>query len=301
MIGRAGGQAAPRRGESDVPNALENHEAQRVYWDGAGGDKWIRRSADVDINVAPAQKAAIEAADIRAGARVLDIGCGCGASTLAIAERVGAGGRVLGVDISQAMIAEAKRVSRGLRHVEFRLADASKDDFSEARFDRMFSRFGVMFFGDPVAAFTHLRGALATDGRLTFVCWRPVVENPWMRIPFNAVCKHAPRPPRPGPEDPGPFSFAEPERVTRILTQAGFAEPRFTKFDFDMDLALGQGLEAAVESAATIGPASAALADQPDEIRTAAYEELRKELAPYEKDRRVPLAAAVWIVSATLG
>lgn len=284
-----------------MPNASENHEAQRVYWDGAGGDKWIKRSADVDINVAPAQKAAIETADIREGARVLDIGCGCGASSLAIAGKVGAAGRVLGVDISQAMIAEARRVSRGMRQIEFRVADASRDDFSEARFDRLFSRFGVMFFGDPVAAFAHLRGALAPDGRLTFVCWRPVVENPWMRVPFNAVCKHAPRPPRPGPEDPGPFSFAEPERVTRILTQAGFAQPQFTKFDFDMDLALGQGLEAAVESAATIGPASAALTDQPPEIRAAAYEELRRELTPYEKDGRVPLAAAVWIVSAARG
>lgn len=284
-----------------MATANENHEAQRLYWDGEGGTKWLRRSADVDANAAPAQAAAIAAADIRPGARVLDIGCGCGASTLAIAERTGASGRVLGVDISHAMIAEAKRVSRGLRQVEFRTADASRDDFGEARFDRMFSRFGVMFFGDPVAAFAHLRGALAPDGRLTFVCWRPVAENPWMRVPFNAVCKHAPRPPRPGPEDPGPFSFAEPERVTRILTQAGFAQPQMTKFDFDMDLALGKGLEAAVESAATIGPASAALTDQPPEIRAAAYEELRKELAPYAQGARVPLAAAVWIVSAARG
>jgi len=299
MIERRGGQARPYREESDVPTANENHEAQRAYWDGAGGDKWIRRSADVDINVAPAQMAGIEAADIRTGARVLDIGCGCGTSTLAIAERVGPSGRVLGVDISQAMIVEAKRASRGSRNVEFRLADASRDDFSEARFDRMFSRFGVMFFGDPVAAFAHLRGALAPDGRLVFVCWRPVVENPWMYLPFNAVCKHAPRPPRPGPEDPGPFSFAAPERVTRILNAAGFAEPQFAKFDWDMDLALGGGLEAAVESAATIGPAGAALTDQPEEVRAAAYEQLRRELAPYEKGGRVPLAAAVWIVSAT--
>lgn len=282
-----------------MATANENHDAQRVYWDGAGGDKWIRRAADVDINVAPAQKAAIEAADIRAGARVLDIGCGCGGSTLAIAARAGATGRVVGVDISHAMIAEARRVSRNIGQVEFRVADASRDDFGEARFDRMFSRFGVMFFGDPAAALTHLRGALAPDGKLVFVCWRPVVENPWMFLPFNAVCKHAPRPPRPGPEDPGPFSFAQPERVTRILGDAGFAAPEFAKFDFDMDLALGRGLEAAVESAATIGPASAALTDQPPEVRAAAVAQLRSELAPHlQSGGRVPLAAAVWIVTA---
>lgn len=284
-----------------MPTASENHEAQRVYWDGAGGDKWIRRVADVDVNVAPAQGAAIEIAEIGKGARVLDIGCGCGGSTLAIAERVGASGRVLGVDISQAMIAEAKRVSRGLRQTEFRVADASRDDFSEARFDRLFSRFGVMFFGDPAAAFAHLRAALKPDGRLTFVCWRPLPENPWMLTPLTAVCKHAPRPQRPGPEDPGPFAFGDPERVTRILTQAGFPAPEFTKFDFDMDLALGRGLEAAVETAANVGAAGAALTDQPPDIRAAAIEELRKELAPYERDGRVPLAAAVWIVNAARG
>lgn len=285
-----------------MTTASENHEAQRVYWDGAGGDKWIRRAADVDINVAPAQAAAIEAADIRAGARVLDIGCGCGGSTLAIAERAGAGGRVIGIDISQAMIAQARRVSRDVGHVEFRVADASRDDFGEARFDRMFSRFGVMFFGDPPGAFAHLRGALKPDGKLVFVCWRAVVENPWMYLPFNAVCKHAPRPPRPGPEDPGPFSFAAPERVSRILTQAGFADPEFAKFDWDMDLALGKGLDAAVESAATIGPASAALTDQPSEVRAAAIAQLRSELAPHARpDGRVPLAAAVWIVTARPG
>ena len=119
-----------------MTNASENHDAQRVYWDGAGGDKWLKRSADVDINVATAQKAAIAAADIREGARVLDIGCGCGASSLAIAEKVGAAGRVLGVDISQAMIAEARRVSRGVRQVEFRVADASRDDFGVRRTKR---------------------------------------------------------------------------------------------------------------------------------------------------------------------
>ncbi|MFV0280527.1 MAG: class I SAM-dependent methyltransferase [Rhodoblastus sp.] len=281
-----------------MPTATENHEAQRVYWDGDGGDKWIKGSADVDANVAPAQTAAIDLAGIEPGARVLDIGCGCGASTIALAASVGPEGRVLGIDISQAMIAQARKQTRDLPQAECRVADAAREKFEDEKFDNLFSRFGVMFFGDPTAAFAHLRATLAPGGRLTFVCWRPIVENPWMRTPFNAVCKHAPRPPRPGPEDPGPFSFADPQRVTRILTQAGFGAPKFTPFDFDMDLALGRGLEAAVGMAATVGAAGAALTGQPPEIRAAAIEELRRELAPYEKDGRVPLAAAVWIVSA---
>lgn len=284
-----------------MSTANENHEAQRVYWDGAGGDKWIRRSAEIDMNVAPAQAAAIDAAGIAAGMRVLDIGCGCGGSSLAIAARVGASGHVLGIDISHAMIAEAQRVSGDIAQAKFMVADAATHDFGAEKFDRLFSRFGVMFFGDPARAFAHLRGALKRDGQLTFVCWRPLPENPWMLTPLAAVCKHVPRPQRPGPEDPGPYSFGDPERVTRILTQAGFAAPEFAKFDFEMDLALGRGLEAAVESASNVGAASAAMTGHPPELRAAAVEELRRTLAPLERDGRVPLAAAVWIVTARPG
>ena len=284
-----------------MSTASENQEAQRVYWDGAGGDKWIKRSADIDINVGPAQQAAIEAADIVAGMRVLDIGCGCGGSTLALAQKVGVGGKVVAADISHAMIAIAQSATRGLTQVDCMVADAATHDFGAQKFDRLFSRFGVMFFGDPAAAFAQLRAALKPDGRLTFVCWRPLPENPWMLTPLTAVCRHAPRPQRPGPEDPGPFSFGDPARVRRILTEAGFAAPEITKFDFDMDLALGRGLEAAVETASNVGAASAALTDQPPEIRAAAVAELRKELAPYERDGSVNLGAAVWIVSAARG
>jgi len=284
-----------------MPTTSETQETQRIYWDGAGGDKWIKRSADIDINVAPAQEAAIEAAGLASGMRVLDIGCGCGGSTRALAGRVGAQGKVVAADISHAMIVIAQDAARDLPQVECKVADAATHDFGQEAFDRLFSRFGVMFFGDPVAAFAHLRGALKPDGKLTFVCWRPLPENPWMLTPLSAVCRHAPRPQRPGPEDPGPFSFGDPERVRRILTQAGFATPEFTKFDFDMDLALGRGLEKAVETASNVGAASAALTDQPPDIRAAAVEELRKELAPLERNGGVLLGAAVWIVSAARG
>lgn len=284
-----------------MATANENSEAQRVFWDGAGGDKWIRRSAEIDINVAPAQKAALEIADIRAGARVLDIGCGCGASSFAIAAEVGPTGSVLGVDISHAMIEEARRAGKDIAQARFEVADAATHPFGAATFDRLFSRFGVMFFGDPARAFAHLRTALKSEGLLTFVCWRPLPENPWMLTPLASVCKHAPRPQRPGPEDPGPFSFGDPDRVKRIFAQAGFAAPQFTKFDFDMDIALGRGLEAAVQAASNIGAASAALTGQPPEIRAAAVEQLREDLAPLERDGQVVLKAGVWIVTARPG
>ena len=281
-----------------MTNPQDNHAAQVAYWNSAAGEKWLKRQAETDAMLAPAHQGAIAQAAPGVGARVIDIGCGCGASTLDLAAHVGPLGSVLAVDVSEPMLARAQERTKHLPQVECRVADAAAHPFAPASYDLLFSRFGVMFFGDPAAAFAHMRKALKPSGRAVFVCWRPIDENPWMRVPLNAVCKHVPRPPRPGPEDPGPFSFASTERVTRILTEAGFAPPTFTKLDFDLDIANGRGLEAAVESASTIGAASAALNNQPPELVAAAMAELRATLAPLEKDGRVPLAGAMWIVEA---
>jgi SAM-dependent methyltransferase len=290
--------AAKRSPEKDMPTPEEMHQAQIAYWNSPAGEKWLKRQAETDASIAPAQAAAMVRAAPRVGEHVLDIGCGCGASTIELGERVGRSGRVVGADVSEAMIGRARERTTHLPQVETLCADAARFRFPAQSFDLMFSRFGVMFFGDPVAAFAHLRGALKPDGRLVFACWRPIDENPWMRVPLRAVCKHVPRPARPGPEEPGPFSFADTQRVNRILTQAGFAAPEIAPFDFDMDIAGGRGLDAAVESASTIGAAGAALNDQPQDLRDKAIAELRNELAGFEKDGSVLLGAAVWIVQA---
>lgn len=274
----------------------ERNAAQRAFWDGAGGAAWLERSAEIDAHLAPAQEAALAVAAPTEGERVVDIGCGAGASARALADRVGPRGHVLALDLSHAMIDRARR--RDARaNLAWAAVDAAAHDFQPAAFDLLFSRFGVMFFGDPVAAFANLKRALRSDGRMAFACWRPVEENPWMRAPLRAVCKHVPRPPRPGPDDPGPFAFADPERVGGILARAGFAAPRFDKVDFEIDLALGRGLDAAVASASSSGAAAAALKDQPEDLRQAALEELRKELSRYERAGRVPLPAAIWVVA----
>ena len=276
----------------------ENHAAQRAFWNSDAALRWLRRQEETDATLAPAEAAAIARAAPRSGEQVLDIGCGCGASTLALAERVGASGRVVGIDISEPMLERTRERAARLPQVETLLADAATYEFPDESFDLMFSRFGVMFFGDPAAAFAHLRAALKPNGRLVFACWRAFPENPWMAAPYHAATKHVPRPPRPGPEDPGPFSFADPDRVKRILTQAGFAAPSFETFDFALDIAGGRGVDAAVESAAMVGAAAGAMKDQPPDLREKARAEMRAALAEHEKDGRVELAGAVWIVAA---
>ena len=151
---------------------------------------------------------------------------------------------MLGLDISAPMLARARERSAGLGNTDYIVADAAAHPFPAPAFDLLFSRFGVMFFGDPTAAFTNLKRALKPGGRLAFACWRKIDENPWMQVPLHAAYNHVPRLPKQGPDDPGPMSFADPERVTRILTAAGFATPRFTPAEVMLDIAAGKGLDA---------------------------------------------------------
>jgi SAM-dependent methyltransferase len=182
--------------------------------------------------------------------------------------------------------------------VEFMLADATVYPFEPATFDLLASRFGVMFFAEPARSFANMRKALKPSGRLAFACWREPRNNPFFMAPLQAVYKHAPKLPQPGPEDPGPFSFASEARVHRVLGEAGFSGIRMEPCDLLLDIAVGRGLEAAVESALEIGPASRALAEQPDEVRAAARNSVREALAAFATGQTVPLPAAIWMVTA---
>lgn len=280
-----------------MAEAHELHAEQVAFWNGPGAERWVANQTRMDATLAEVLDTAVAHAAPREGEAVLDIGCGCGATTLALAARGGPSGRVTGLDVSAPMLEVARSRSTSLANVAWLRADAATHAFDPASVDLLFSRFGVMFFGDPAAAFANLRRALRPNGRMMFVCWRTFPENPWMRVPLHAAYAHVPPLPKLGPDDPGPFSFADPERVTRILTQAGFAQPRFTKRDFAMDLANGEGLEAAVQQAAGFGPASRAMEDQPEAARAAAVGAIRAALAPYAaSDGRVALPAAIWLV-----
>ncbi len=282
-----------------MSDASRLHADQIAYWNGPGGEHWVAQQAHTDIQLAPVTEAVLAAAAPAPGERALDIGCGAGTTALLLADAVGPGGHVTGLDVSAPMLGLARSRGEGRTNVEFVLADAAQHALASAAYDLLFSRFGVMFFGDPATAFANLRTALRPGGRLVFVCWRPFDENPWMRIPLHAVyAAGVPRMPRPGPEDPGPFAFADRERVRRIFRDAGWSEPDFTSVDVMLDVAAGGGLDQAVEQATHIGAASRALREAPEEDRPAAVAAIRQALAPYQSGDNVKLAGAVWIVSA---
>jgi len=274
------------------------NEEQRQRWNGIDGEYWARQHDRLDRTLAPVTGPLLALAAPAAGSTVIDVGCGCGATTVELARTVGSSGRVTGIDISEPMLGCAKERLREYANTTFLLGDAADLPLHNLGAELIVSRFGVMFFGDPVAAFTNLRTALVPGGRVRFACWRPIQENPWLQIPLHAVYEHAPRLPKPGPEEPGPFAFAEPARVTRALTAAGFTTPSFSRLDIHLDLAAGGTIEDAAIHASETGPAKRALAGQPDDIRARAIESIRRALTPYASPTGVNLAGGVWLVAA---
>lgn len=279
--------------------ADERNANEIAFWNGPGGRHWVNRQEAWDVVLAPISAATIERAAVRPGARIVDIGCGCGATTIELGRLVGPAGRVLGLDISAPMLARAAlRLPSGLA-VEFVQDDATTHPFQRGGFDLLFSRFGVMFFAEPARAFTNLRSALRPGGRLVFACFRKAQENPWMMTPLQAAYEHVPPLPKIGPEDPGPFSFASEERVRRILGEAGFQSIGLEPLDLELDIGGGRGLDAAVASMLEIGATSRAIEGQPPAILSAVAASVRRVLAPFQRGPAVPLGAAVWLVTAT--
>lgn len=281
-----------------TPATDERNADQVAYWNGPNGERWRDRQHDQDILLAPVMEVLLQGAAPSAGEVVLDVGCGCGTTTLELARRITPGGRVLGVDISAPMLQRARERAPAGLSVDFVLADATTHGFEPGAADLLFSRFGVMFFADPRKSFTNMRRGLRRGGRVAFACWREPKRNPWLMLPFEAVCHHVQRPPAPGPEEPGPFAFADERRVRDILAGAGFHEIALAGVDLSFDIGIGHGLEAAVEAAMGLGPASRALEGQPTEVRAAAANSIRAALAPYQAGPAVALPGAIWIVSA---
>ena len=268
-----------------------------AFWNGKGGHTWVARQEHTDATLAPVTDALRAFAQPRAGERVVDIGCGCGAPTLEFARAVGPSGRVAGLDISGPMLAEAERRASGagVANVDWRKADPATAALDE--YDLLISAFGVMFFGDRVAAFTNMRRSAAPDARMALVCWRTLAENPWMEVPMTAVARHLPPRPKPVPNAPGMFAFADPGHVTEVLTATGWMPPRFEKLDMDFDIAAGRGQEEAVVQSTEIGAVNSWLLNQPEMVVSAAVASLREELKPYADGMSVRLPGAMWLIS----
>ena len=270
-------------------------------WAGASGDTWVENQMRLDPMLEAFGNAAMAAAEVRPGDHILDVGCGAGSTSFALARRAEPGGGVLGVDISPPLIAKARATTAAAGAVRFEIADAATAAFDRQGFDLLFSRFGVMFFDDPVAAFGHMRQALKPRGRLAFACWRSAQENDWVRLPMTAIRDLVAVPPV-DPAAPGPFAFADPGRIDQLLAEAGYRDVVIEPFDAKIPYGRGATREDAIDDAVrlgfAVGPLARALAGQPDAIRAQAAMAVRAAFATCPGDTSISIGGASWIVTA---
>jgi SAM-dependent methyltransferase len=273
---------------------------QITYWNEQTGTKWVAAQPRLDAMILPFGAAAMDALAPAAGERIVDVGCGCGDTSLALGRRVTATGGVLGVDVSEPMLARAREraAAEGAAHVRFVRADAQTHPFERGAADGVFSRFGVMFFADPTAAFTNLRGALRAGGRLSFVCWQPATENPWVLVPLMAVAGLVPLPPPPAPDAPGPFALGDRDRLARILRDAGFRDVAIQPFTPEVTIGGGGTLDDAVQFAMQLGPTGVALRDADPAVLAGVTGAIELALRPYATPRGVVMPSSAWTVTA---
>lgn len=283
--------------EETPPAPEPSNEEQARFWNGAGGERWVEAQVALDDRLARFGRPALDGAKLQAGEDVLDVGCGCGATLLEIVEQVGTDGSVLGLDVSDLMLERARERTADRDNVRVECGDAQVYPLEAKSVDLIFSRFGVMFFEDPVAAFANLRRSLRDEGRLCFLCWQGLEKNPWMAVPMSVAAQHAPPDPPPPPGSPGPLSFADPDHVRGILEEAGFKNVDLTSHTPEMHL--GDTAEDAAAFLMRLGIVARMLQDKPEDLRATVEAALREALAPFASDAGIELGASTWVVTAT--
>ena len=279
-----------------MTDPIDGANAQQArYWTEDGGPSWVRDEAVYDRMLIPFNEALVDVLAPQSGERVLEIGCGFGSTALAIAAR---GAVVHGVDISPPMIERARaRADAAGAAVSFAVGDAQEDDLG-GPYDAVTSRFGVMFFADPVRAFANIARATRPGGRLAFVCWRTLDRNPWMSSATEVLRGLMADPPPPPASGAGPFAFGDAAFVERVLADAGWRDVSLTAFDTVAHMGGDGGVDGAVEQALGSSAVKAMLAAGEPGLRARAAEILRARFAEQAVDGAVRFPAAAWLVSA---
>ena len=280
-----------------------NNATQIEFWNGETGRNWVTHDALMEAMLQPLGESVMDTLAPQPGEHVLDIGCGCGHTSLSLADRVGAEGSVEGVDISAPMLAVASQLAaeRNAEHtsIQFLEADAQTHTFEPERYDVVFSRFGVMFFEDPVAAFANIHGALCKSGRLAFCCWQPRAVNPFMTVPAMAALELLPAPLEMPPRTPGPFAFEEADYVTEVLTRAGFESVVVTPLQQPLTFGRGLNLTDIVERLVQIGPIAQMVREASEDLQQPVRDKVIDAVAPfYTEDAGMTLDGQFWQVTA---
>ena len=273
---------------------------QKDFWSGKGGDIWVKRQQAMDTMLNPLGEAALKKLELNEDSNVLDIGCGCGNTTLNIAEKIKPSGRVTGLDISKPMLQRAieSAQNRSLENTSFQCLDVQTEDFGVNTFNAAFSRFGVMFFEDPVAAFRNINESLLPRSPLSFICWQSPIQNPWQSLFVQEVKKFIDLP-SPPPRSPGPFAFMESDYVNSILENSNFENVEIVGYEAKVNMFSGRSLSDAVQDYTSINPVvTEMLKDSTVELKERILNSVIEVFSPYFSEKGLIFSSATWIVTA---
>ncbi len=272
------------------------NEEQATFW--TENQVWLAREEDLDAASRPFGEAAMDAAKIASGEKVVDIGCGTGRTTIEIARRVGPQGKALGFDIAPTLLARAREIAgnAAVDNVEFVVGDAQTYGF-EPTHDVVYSRFGVMFFEDPIAAFRNLRSALQDGGRLAFACWQDVFKNMWMSLPTMAASSVLGGFDLPPEGAPGPFSLADGDHLRSVLEGAGYADIEIRSFETTMDSVEAE-VEPRLRQVLQMGPLGSKFAEADEATQSKTISAVKDAAGEYLSEGTYRLPAAAWVVTA---
>ena len=270
------------------------------YWNGPQGQNWVRFQEELDAVFADVTWMLLDQSELQAGENVLDIGCGTGAHTLAAADHVGEAGACIGVDISAPLVKLAKERAGDRTNVTFTLADAQTAGLPDKRFDIVTSRFGVMFFDDPPAAFANIATALKPGGRMVFGAWGPVPQNPWWHLPSRIAAERLGPVPAPPPNSPGPMGLSNVDYVRDVFQNAGLSHIEIATIT--AHLTHPDGAAGAASLSVNVGAAARVLDyyEAPEIDRTAVRDALAEAYATHEVDGTLRIPAAINVISARI-
>ena len=278
----------------------EVNKNQKDFWSGKGGDIWVERQNAMDTMLSPLGEAALNKLNFNEEENVLDIGCGCGHTTLNIAKRIGPSGNVTGLDISEPMLKRAKEsaVEMSISNTSFKCVDVQTEDLGDQIYSAAFSRFGVMFFEDSIAAFKNINKSLISGGYLSFVCWQSPAVNPWQSLFIQEVKKFLDLP-SPPPRSPGPFAFMESEYVSSILEESKFQDITIEGHEAEVNMFSGRSLSDSVKDYISINPVVTQMLKESSENQVAEIVNSGIEaFSPYYSEKGLIFPSATWLVTA---
>ena len=278
----------------------ETNKKQRDFWSGKGGDIWVEKQNAMDVMLEPLGNAALAKLPKNLGRHVIDIGCGCGSTTLSIAEQLNESAKITGVDISEPMLDQAKKVAseKNLSNVDFQVMDIQTELDIEGKYSAAFSRFGVMFFENPVIAFKNINRSLKEEANFSFVCWQSPKLNPWQSLSIQVIKQFVDLP-SPPERSPGPFAFADADYLKSIMTDSGFKNINLESHEQQVTMFTGKSLEQASNDYLSINPVvTEMLKEAPESIKENISSSLQNLFKEYSNGNGLHFPSATWLVTA---